>query len=60
MAIHPKHLPDDPKTLQQMVLDLMAQLEREFTERSKVESLLRELLDVVARHALELARTICG
>lgn len=45
MAIDPKHLPDDPQTLQQMVLDLMAQLDREFTERSKVESLLRELLD---------------
>ena len=28
-----------------MVLDLMAQLDREFTERGKVESLLRELLD---------------
>ena len=28
-----------------MVLDLMAQLDREFTERRKVESLLRELLD---------------
>ena len=45
MAIDPKHLPDDPKTLQQMVLDLMAQLDREFTERGKVETLLRELLD---------------
>jgi hypothetical protein len=45
VAIDTKHLPDDPQTLQQMVLDLMAQLEREFTERSKVESLLRELLD---------------
>jgi transposase len=45
VAIDPKHLPDDPKTLQQMVLDLMAQLDREFTERSKVETLLRELLD---------------
>ena len=45
MAIDPKHLPEDPKTLQQMVLDLMAQLDREFTERSKIESLLRELLD---------------
>src|SRR5690242_20235337 len=31
--------------LQQMVLDLMAQLDREFTERNKIESLLRELLD---------------
>ena len=28
-----------------MVLDLMAQLDREFTERSKIESLLHELLD---------------
>jgi hypothetical protein len=31
-----------------MVLDLMAQLDREHTERSKIETLLRELLD--ARH----------
>jgi transposase len=45
VAIDPKHLPEDPKTLQQMVLDLMAQLDREFTERGKVETLLRELLD---------------
>ena len=28
-----------------MVLDLMAQLDREHTERNKIESLLRELLD---------------
>src|SRR5690349_9150816 len=28
-----------------MVLDLMAQLDREFSERSKIETLLRELLD---------------
>jgi transposase len=28
-----------------MVLDLMAQLDREFTERHKIEALLRELLD---------------
>ena len=45
MAIDLKHLPEDPKILQQMVLDLMAQLDREFTERSKIETLLRELLD---------------
>jgi transposase len=45
MAIDPKHLPEDPKVLQQMVLDLMAQLDREHTERNKIESLLRELLD---------------
>ncbi len=45
MAIDPKHLPEDPKTLQQMVLDLMAQLDHEFSERSKIEALLHELLD---------------
>ena len=45
VAIDLPHLPDDPKVLQQMVLDLMAQLDREFTERNKIETLLRELLD---------------
>jgi hypothetical protein len=45
VAVDPKHLPDDPKVLQQMVLDLIAQLDREFAERDKVETLLRELLD---------------
>jgi transposase len=45
VAVDPKHLPDDPQVLQQMVLDLMAQLDREFTERHKIEALLRELLD---------------
>jgi transposase len=45
VAFDPKHLPDDPKVLQQMVLDLVAQLNREFSERSKIETLLRELLD---------------
>jgi transposase len=45
VALDPKHLPEDPKVLQQMVLDLMAQLDHEFTERHKIESLLRELLD---------------
>jgi transposase len=45
MAIDPKHLPEDPKVLQQMVLDLMAQLDREFTQRSKIETLMHELLD---------------
>jgi hypothetical protein len=28
VAIDPKHLPDDPKTLQQMVLDLMGDTSR--------------------------------
>jgi hypothetical protein len=45
VAIDPQHLPEDPKVLQQMVLDLMAQLDREFSERNKIESLLREMLD---------------
>jgi transposase len=45
VALDPKHLPEDPKVLQEMVLDLMAQLDREFTERNKIEALLRELLD---------------
>jgi len=45
VALDPKHLPEDPKVLQEMVLDLMAQLDREFTERNKIETLLRELLD---------------
>lgn len=45
MAIDPKYLPEDPKVLQQMVLDLMAQLDRESAERTKIETLLRELLD---------------
>src|SRR5882672_1968822 len=45
VAIDPKHLPEDPKILQQMVLDLMTQLDKEFSERNKIESLLRELLD---------------
>jgi transposase len=45
MAIDPKYLPEDPKALQQMVLDLMAQLDRESAERAKIETLLRELLE---------------
>lgn len=45
VAIDAKHLPHDPKVLQQMVLDLMAQLDRESAERNKFETLLRELLD---------------
>jgi transposase len=45
VAFDPKHLPEDPQTLQQMVLDLMAQLDREYSERNKIETLLRELLD---------------
>jgi len=45
MAIDSKHLPEDPKVLQKMVLDLIAQLDRESAERHKIEAMLRELLD---------------
>jgi transposase len=45
VAFDPKHLPEDPKVLQQMVLDLIAQLDRECAERNKIAVLLRELLD---------------
>jgi hypothetical protein len=45
VPIDPKHLPEDPKILEQMVLDLIAQLDRESAERGKIEALLRELLD---------------
>ena len=45
MPAHSQHLPEDPKVLQKMVLDLIAQLDRESTERHKVEAMLRELLD---------------
>ena len=45
MAIDPQHLPEDPQILQRMVLDLMAQLDRESAERIKIQNLLRELLD---------------
>jgi transposase len=45
VGIDAKHLPDDPKVLQRMVLDLMTQLDRESAERAKFETLLRELLD---------------
>ena len=45
MAFDPKHLPENPKVLQQMVLDLIAQLDRECTEGNKIEALLREPLN---------------
>ncbi|HUE01849.1 MAG TPA: hypothetical protein VMR62_19915 [Bryobacteraceae bacterium] len=45
MALDPKHLPEDPQILQRMVLDLMAQLDRESAERTQIQNLLRELLD---------------
>ncbi|MBZ5626780.1 MAG: hypothetical protein LAQ69_50100, partial [Acidobacteriia bacterium] len=45
MAIDLEHLPEDPKVLQKMVLDLTAQLDRESAERHKIETILRELLE---------------
>ena len=45
MAIGSEHLPEDPKVLQKMVLDLTAQLDRESAERQKVETILRELIE---------------
>ena len=45
MAIGIEHLPEDPKVLQRMVLDLTAQLDRESAERHKVETILRELIE---------------
>jgi hypothetical protein len=45
VAIDSQHLPEDPKILQKMVLDLMAQLDRESAERHKFEAMLRELPD---------------
>jgi transposase len=45
MAIDSQHLPEDPTVLQKMVLDLIAQLDRESAERHKIEAMLRELLD---------------
>ena len=57
MAIDPKHLPEDPKILQQMVLDLMAQLDRESTERNKIQGLLRELLDAKRQRKSEQLST---
>jgi hypothetical protein len=45
VAIGNEHLPEDPKVLQKMVLDLTAQLDRESAERHKVETILRELIE---------------
>jgi transposase len=45
VAIDLEHLPEDPKILQKMVQDLTAQLDRESTERLKIETILRELLE---------------
>jgi transposase len=44
VAIDRKQLPESAKVLQQMVLDLIAQLESEQARREKTEHLLRQLL----------------
>ena len=44
MPIDRKQLPDNPQVLQQMVLDLIAQLDAEQARRIKTENLLRQLL----------------
>ena len=45
MALDPKQLPDDPRILREIVLDLIQQLDRASAEKTKIETLLRELLD---------------
>ena len=60
MALDPKHLPEDPQVLRQMVRDLMAQLDREFSERNKIEALLRELLDAKRSRMRRLAGAASG
>jgi transposase len=45
VPIDPHSLPDDPKTLQKIVLDLAEQLDRAFAEQHKYQHLLRELLE---------------
>ncbi len=44
MPIDRKQLPDSAEVLQQMVLDLIAQLDAEQARRIKTENLLRQLL----------------
>ena len=45
MPIDPKSLPRDAETLQKIVVDLAAQLDRSLAEQNKYQSLLRELLE---------------
>ena len=44
MAIDRKQLPESAEVLQQMVLDLIAQLDASEARRIKTENLLRQLL----------------
>ncbi|MBV8842997.1 MAG: IS66 family transposase zinc-finger binding domain-containing protein, partial [Bryobacterales bacterium] len=45
MPVDPKQLPQDPQLLQQMVLELVAQLDQSEARRIKTERLLRQLLE---------------
>lgn len=45
VSIDPNSLPKDTETLRKIVMDLIGQLDREQTERHKIEAVLRELLD---------------
>ena len=45
MALDPSQLPRDVETLQKIVLDLAAQLDRSLAEQNKYQTLLRELLE---------------
>jgi len=45
VPIDPKSLPRDAETLQKIVVDLAAQLDRSLAEQNKYQSLLRELLE---------------
>jgi transposase len=54
VALDLNQLPDDPQILRKIVLDLAAQLDWHSLEKSKLEGLLRELLD--ARRAQKSER----
>jgi transposase len=45
VPLDPKSLPRDAETLQRIVVDLAAQLDRSLAEQNKYQSLLRELLE---------------
>lgn len=53
MPIDPHNLPDDAKALRKMVVDLTAQLDRESAERSKLQSLIRDLIDARSNRKTE-------
>ena len=56
MPIDPKSLPRDAETLQKIVVDLAAQLDRSLAEQNKYQSLLRELLEAQRNRKSELSK----